>query len=432
MQANIDNQKLTILITGGAGFIGSAVVRHIINDTDYSVVNVDKLTYAGNLESLASIENNPRYAFEQVDICDAVELKRVFNQHQPGLVMHLAAESHVDRSIDGPGEFIQTNIVGTYTLLEQARAYWSKLQGDKKANFRFHHISTDEVYGDLPHPDEILKQVQEDESHHSGLDQSRHPEHRTRHPELDSGSLPLFTEQTAYAPSSPYSASKAASDHLVRAWLRTYGFPTLDTNCSNNYGPYHFPEKLIPLMILNALEGKPLPIYGKGNQIRDWLYVEDHARALVLVATQGKVGETYNIGGHNEKQNIEVVKTICEILEELVPWANKMLKQVQHDETNTKISHSDQTNRHSDQTNRHSDQTNRHSGLDPESPAGYETLIKYVTDRPGHDMRYAIDASKIQRELGWTPQETFESGIRKTVQWYLNNQAWCERVKSKA
>ena len=353
---------LKILITGGAGFIGSAVVRHIINDTDYLVVNVDKLTYAGNLESLASVSENPRYVFEQVDICDASELKRVFNQHQPDIVMHLAAESHVDRSIDGPGEFIQTNIVGTYTLLEQSRAYWLDLEGDKKANFRFHHISTDEVYGDLPHPDE------------------------------QKGELPLFTEQTAYAPSSPYSASKAASDHLVRAWLRTYGLPTLVTNCSNNYGPYHFPEKLIPLMILNALEGKPLPVYGKGNQIRDWLYVEDHARALVLVATQGKVGETYNIGGHNEKQNIEVVNTICNILDELKPPV------IARSDSDVAIS-------------------------------SYKDLITYVKDRPGHDMRYAIDASKIQRELGWEPQETFESGIRKTVQWYLDNQAWCQHVQ---
>jgi dTDP-glucose 4,6-dehydratase len=341
-----------ILVTGGAGFIGSAVVRHLINDTQHSVVNVDKLTYAGNLESLNSVSDNERYAFEQVDICDANELKRVFNQHQPDIVMHLAAESHVDRSIDGPGEFIQTNIVGTYTLLEQARAYWSQLKGDKKADFRFHHISTDEVYGDLPHPEEQL------------------------------GELPLFTERTAYAPSSPYSASKAGSDHLVRAWQRTYGFPTLVTNCSNNYGPYHFPEKLIPLVILNALEGKPLPIYGKGNQIRDWLYVEDHARALVVVATQGKVGETYNIGGHNEKQNIEVVKTICSILDEVKPKDTK-----------------------------------------------YSEQITFVADRPGHDMRYAIDARKIQKELGWTPQETFESGIRKTVHWYLDNQAWCKHVQ---
>ena len=357
-------QTKKILLTGGAGFIGSAVVRHIINGTDYSVVNVDKLTYAGNLESLKAVDDSERYAFEQVDICDASELKRVFNQYQPDIVMHLAAESHVDRSIDGPGEFIQTNIVGTYTLLEQARAYWSQLEGDKKAKFRFHHISTDEVYGDLPHPGE------------------------------QTGDLPLFTETTAYAPSSPYSASKAASDHLVRAWLRTYGLPTLVTNCSNNYGPYHFPEKLIPLMILNALEGKPLPVYGKGNQIRDWLYVEDHARALVLVATQGKVGETYNIGGHNEKQNIEVVKTICDILDEFVPSEEIGLK-----------------------------------GEDGHPLTTYSSLLTFVKDRPGHDMRYAIDASKIQLELGWTPQETFESGIRKTVQWYLDNQAWCQRVQ---
>jgi dTDP-glucose 4,6-dehydratase len=350
------NNALKIMVTGGAGFIGSAVVRHIINDTQHSVINVDKLTYAGNLESLVSVSNNPRYTFEQVDICDSKELKRVFQQHAPDIVMHLAAESHVDRSIDGPGEFIQTNIVGTYTLLEQARAYWSQLKGDKKANFRFHHISTDEVYGDLPHPDEVLH--------------------------TEKNKLPLFTEETSYAPSSPYSASKASSDHLVRAWLRTFGLPTLVTNCSNNYGPYHFPEKLIPLVILNALDGKDLPVYGKGNQIRDWLYVEDHARALVLVATQGKVGETYNIGGHNEKQNIEVVKTICQILDDLVPKDDK-----------------------------------------------YELQITYVADRPGHDMRYAIDASKIQWELGWTPQETFESGIRKTVQWYLDNQDWCQHVQ---
>lgn len=341
---------MKILVTGGAGFIGSAVVRHIIKDTDYSVVNVDKLTYAGNLESLASVSNNPRYTFEQVDICDAAELKRVFNQHQPDIVMHLAAESHVDRSIDGPGEFIQTNIVGTYTLLEQSRAYWSQLEGDKKANFRFHHISTDEVYGDLHGTDD------------------------------------LFTETTPYAPSSPYSASKASSDHLVRAWQRTYGFSTLVTNCSNNYGPYHFPEKLIPHMILNALAGKPLPVYGDGNQIRDWLYVEDHARALVKVVTEGEVGETYNIGGHNEKRNIEVVRTLCSLLEELA-----------------------------------ADQK-------PAGVARYEDLITFVKDRPGHDVRYAIDASKIERELGWKPEETFETGLRKTVAWYLNNREWWQRV----
>jgi len=370
---------IKILVTGGAGFIGSAVVRHIINDTDYSVVNVDNLTYAGNLETLSSISGNLRYAFEQVDICDSAELKRVFNLHQPDLVMHLAAESHVDRSIGAPGEFIRTNIFGTYTLLEQSRAYWSQLEGDKKANFRFHHISTDEVYGDLPHPDQVNSSALMLEGVKGNFEK-----------------LPLFTESTAYGPSSPYSATKAASDHLVRAWLTTYGLPTLVTNCSNNYGPYHFPEKLIPLMILNALEGKQLPIYGKGNQIRDWLYVEDHARALVQVATLGKVGETYNIGGHNEKQNIEVINTICDILDELLPC----------EETGVK-------------------------GDDGHPLTSYSSLITMVKDRPGHDMRYAIDASKIQRELGWTPRETFESGIRKTVQWYLDNQDWCSVVKDK-
>ena len=343
-----------ILVTGGAGFIGSAVVRHLINDTQHSVINVDKLTYAGNLESLLSVSADPRYAFEQVDICDAAELKRVFAEHQPDVVMHLAAESHVDRSIDGPGEFIHTNVVGTYTLLEQARAYYVSLDEARRREFRFHHISTDEVYGDLPHPDE-----------------------------RPSGSeLPLFTETTAYAPSSPYSASKAASDHLVRAWLRTFKLPTLVTNCSNNYGPFHFPEKLIPLVILNALAGKPLPVYGKGDQIRDWLYVEDHARALVLVALQGKVGETYNIGGHNEKQNLEVVQTICAILDEVRPKTTR-----------------------------------------------YAEQITFVQDRPGHDRRYAIDATKIERELGWSPQETFASGIRKTVLWYLDNEAWWKAVQ---
>ena len=340
----------TILVTGGAGFIGSAVIRHLINDTDFNVINLDKLTYAGNLESLKSVSESDRYTFEHVDICDAVEIKRVLNQDQPDIVMHLAAESHVDRSIDGPGEFIQTNIVGTYNLLEQARHYWASLGDAKKTGFRFHHISTDEVYGDLEGTDD------------------------------------LFTEQTPYAPSSPYSASKASSDHLVRAWQRTFDFPALITNCSNNYGPYHFPEKLIPLVILNALAGKPLPVYGEGKQIRDWLYVEDHARALVLVATQGVLNETYNIGGHNEMQNIEVVRSICVLLEELAP--------------------------------------NKPGGVE-----SYQDLITFVTDRAGHDVRYAIDASKIQRELGWSPQETFQSGLRKTVKWYLENQLWCEHVQ---
>lgn len=340
---------MKILVTGGAGFIGSAVIRHIIGKTKDSVVNVDKLTYAGNLESLASVQDHPRYRFEHVDICDRSELDRVFAEHQPDAVMHLAAESHVDRSIDGPAAFIETNIVGTYTLLEAARAYWSALVTGKKEAFRFHHISTDEVYGDLEGTDD------------------------------------LFTETTPYEPSSPYSASKASSDHLVRAWLRTYGLPTVVTNCSNNYGPFHFPEKLIPLMILNAISGKALPVYGDGMQIRDWLFVEDHACALYKVVTEGVVGETYNIGGHNEKANIEVVKTICALLEELVP-------------------------------------------AKPEGVSKYEDLITYVTDRPGHDVRYAIDASKIERELGWTPEETFESGIRKTVEWYLNSKDWWSRV----
>jgi dTDP-glucose 4,6-dehydratase len=345
-----------IIVTGGAGFIGSAVVRELINHTSHEVINVDKLTYAGNLESLIGVDQSDRYFFERVDICDAEAVRCVLNKYQPDIVMHLAAESHVDRSIDGPGEFIQTNIVGTYTLLEQARAYWAQLENDRKANFRFHHISTDEVYGDLPHPDDVL-----------GTSKDK---------------LPMFNENTAYEPSSPYSASKAGSDHLVRAWQRTFGLPTLVTNCSNNYGPYHFPEKLIPLVILNALEGKSLPIYGEGNQIRDWLYVEDHARALIKVATEGQIGETYNIGGHNEKQNLEVVKAICEILDELVPKETR-----------------------------------------------YQEQITFVADRPGHDMRYAIDASKIAKELGWKPQETFESGIRKTVLWYLEHQGWCNNIQ---
>jgi dTDP-glucose 4,6-dehydratase len=340
---------MKILVTGGAGFIGSAVIRHILNNTSDSVVNVDVLTYAGNLESLPGADKSERYAFEQVDICDFGALEAVFHKHQPDAVMHLAAESHVDRSIDGPTAFIQTNLVGTFNMLEVARQYWKTRDEAKQSAFRFHHISTDEVYGDLEGTDD------------------------------------LFTEDTSYEPSSPYSASKAGSDHLVRAWGRTYGFPVLVTNCSNNYGPYHFPEKLIPLMILNALEGKVLPVYGDGLQIRDWLFVEDHARALYKVVTEGKVGETYNIGGHNEKANIDVVKTICALLEELVP--NK-----------------------------------------PQGVNQYQDLITYVTDRPGHDVRYAIDASKIERELGWTPAETFESGIRKTVEWYLNNREWWTRV----
>ena len=350
---------MKILVTGGAGFIGSAVIRHIIQNTQDRVVNVDKLTYAGNLENLREVDSSDRYTFELVDICNRNELERVFTEHQPDAIMHLAAESHVDRSIDGPAAFIETNIVGTYTLLEVARSYWHGLDDDRKQAFRFHHISTDEVYGDLPHQAEVN-------------DAHRH----------------MFTESTAYAPSSPYSASKASSDHLARAWQRTYGLPVMVTNCSNNYGPYHFPEKLIPLIILNALAGKPLPVYGKGNQIRDWLYVEDHACALYKVVTEGVVGETYNIGGHNEKQNIDVVKTICAILEELAPIENSKL-----------------------------------------NIPNYESLIAFVKDRPGHDRRYAIDASKIQRELGWLPEETFESGIRKTVLWYLNNLEWCRRVQ---
>jgi len=341
-------------VTGGAGFIGSAVVRYVLNNTQDSVVNVDKLTYAGNLESLLSVSASPKYDFEKVDICDRAELERVFLKYKPDAVLHLAAESHVDRSIDGPQDFISTNVVGTSNLLEVARSYWSAMNGERKRAFRFLHVSTDEVYGDLTNTSE------------------------------------LFTEVTPYAPSSPYSASKAASDHLVRAWYRTYGLPTIVTNCSNNYGPYHFPEKLIPLVILNALQGKPLPVYGHGLQVRDWLYVEDHARALYLVLTEGSVGQTYNIGGHNEKTNIEVVKTICSLLEDLVP--------------------------------------NSHYSLTSGNDMGFEGLIEFVADRPGHDLRYAIDASKIKNELGWFPKETFESGIRKTVEWYMSNSDWWERV----
>ncbi|WP_252107365.1 MULTISPECIES: dTDP-glucose 4,6-dehydratase [unclassified Halomonas] len=374
----------TFLITGGAGFIGSAVVRELIQHTPHRVINVDKLTYAGNLESLASVEANERYTFERADINDAAAMQRLLANHQPDIVMHLAAESHVDRSIDGPAEFIQTNIVGTAVLLEAARCYWNGLEGERKQAFRFHHISTDEVYGDLAESEALGARSEETASPVTS--------HRS-----------LFTEQTPYAPSSPYSASKASSDHLVRAWQRTYGLPTLVTNCSNNYGPYHFPEKLIPLMILNALAGKPLPVYGDGQQIRDWLYVEDHARALIKVATQGQVGETYNIGGHNEQTNLHVVETLCDILDELVPGK--------------------ELGGRSEENSANSLQTQR-------SPlTTYRELITFVADRPGHDIRYAIDASKIERELGWIPEETFETGLRKTVEWYLANPIWWQRVQ---
>lgn len=340
---------MKILVTGGAGFIGSAVVRHIIENTSDEVRVIDCLTYAGNLESLAPVAGNERYSFSQTDITDAKSVAEQFSDFRPDIVMHLAAESHVDRSIDGPAAFIQTNLIGTFTLLEAARQYWSALDTAQKQAFRFHHISTDEVYGDLHGTDD------------------------------------LFTEETPYAPSSPYSASKAGSDHLVRAWNRTYGLPVVVTNCSNNYGPYHFPEKLIPLTILNALAGKPLPVYSNGEQIRDWLYVEDHARALYKVATEGRSGETYNIGGHNERKNIDVVRTICAILDKVVEQKPGNINQ-------------------------------------------FADLITFVKDRPGHDLRYAIDAAKIQRDLGWVPEETFESGIEKTVHWYLNNTTWWQRV----
>ncbi|SFF54448.1 dTDP-glucose 4,6-dehydratase [Fontimonas thermophila] len=339
----------TLLITGGAGFIGSALIRYLLRESDYRIVNVDKLTYAASLESLEDAPQNPRYAFERVDICDASALERVFREHRPDGVIHLAAESHVDRSIDGPADFMQTNIIGTFHLLEASLAYWQQLGADARAAFRFHHVSTDEVYGSL-------------------------------------GDTGYFTETTPYAPNSPYSASKASSDLLVRAWHHTYGLPVVTSNCSNNYGPYQFPEKLIPLMILNALEGKPLPVYGTGTNVRDWLFVDDHARALRDVFERGRIGEQYNIGGHNEKRNIDLVRELCTLLDEMLPQS-------------------------------------------PHRP--HDRLITFVEDRRGHDRRYAIDASKIQRELGWKPRETFQTGLRKTVQWYLNNRDWCRAIQAR-
>ena len=338
---------MTILVTGGAGFIGSALVRQLIRETDEIVVNVDKLTYAGNLDSVAPVADDPRYRFEQVDICDGPALRRVFETHRPRAVVHLAAESHVDRSIDSSADFIRTNLVGTHRLLEAARSHRDSLPRGDADSFRFLHVSTDEVYGSL-------------------------------------GPTGLFTEETAYRPNSPYSASKAGSDHLVQAWFETYGLPVVTTNCSNNYGPYQFPEKLIPLVILNAVEGKPLPVYGAGDNVRDWLYVDDHARALRLVLARGAPGETYNVGGRNERTNLEVVRTICAILDDALP-----------------------------------DSPHRpHAGL-----------ITFVKDRPGHDKRYAIDAGKIERDLGWAPLETFKSGIARTVGWYLENPDWCRRIQ---
>ena len=343
----------TLLVTGGAGFIGSALVRKLIRETGYTVVNVDKLTYAGNLESVEGVSDDRRYRFERVDVCDAARVRALFERYRPDGVIHLAAESHVDRSIDGPADFIQTNVVGTFTLLQEALRYWRSFgerNSDAAERFRFVHVSTDEVFGSL-------------------------------------GPTGLFTEATPYAPNSPYSASKAASDHLARAWFHTYKLPVVTTNCSNNYGPYQFPEKLIPLMIQNALAGKPLPVYGRGENVRDWLFVDDHAAALTIALERGQPGETYNVGGESERRNLDVVHAICDLVDELAP--------------------------------------------DPAIGAR-RSLIKFVTDRPGHDLRYAIDTSKARRELDWQPSETFESGLRKTVEWYLANQTWCDRVQSGA
>ncbi len=338
---------MKVIVTGGAGFIGSALIRFLITNTEHEVINIDKLTYAGHLESLESIAESDRYSFEQVDICDGKEVEKIFEKYNPNAIMHLAAESHVDRSIDGSAEFIKTNIVGTHVLLESAKKYWLGLDKESAESFRFLHVSTDEVYGSL-------------------------------------GDNDLFTEETAYDPRSPYSSSKASSDHLARAWYHTYGLPVLITNCSNNYGPFQFPEKLIPVVILKALQGENIPVYGKGDNVRDWLFVDDHARALWRVIEQGELGETYNIGGHNEKKNLDVVHTICDTLDDLVPKETK-----------------------------------------------YREQISFVTDRPGHDFRYAIDASKIERELGWKPEETFETGIKNTIEWYLANMDWVEAVTDK-
>ena len=369
----IKNSKLNILVTGGAGFIGSALVRHLIKHTPHHVINVDKLTYAANLKSVEEVSNNPRYYFEQVDICDNQQIKRIFNQHQPDLVFHLAAESHVDRSITQPADFIQTNIVGTFNLVEQSRSYLTE-NPEKQNTFRFIHVSTDEVYGDLGSIAENFK---------------------------------AFTETSPYKPSSPYSASKAASDHLIQAWWRTYQLPGILVHCSNNFGPYQFPEKLIPKTILNALQGKPIPIYGNGTQIRDWMYVEDTVNALLTIAEKGQLGETYNVGTQTEIQNIQLVKTICEILDEVAP----------------------QLRRHPDQ--REGSPSRLHNTSQDSSPAvqndSYKNLITYVKDRPGHDQRYAIAPTKIQTQLGWHPKETFQTGLRKTVEWYLNHQAWWNR-----